>query len=88
MNIRQQISLFFYAVLYGAFFTLSDRWKPFTFEVGGAGARRYWLSIGFLLGLPAIYFSHVFLVLGRTPLSGEEIGCTQLLTLASLVTPI
>ncbi len=56
----QQIFLVFYGILYGAFFTLSDRWKPFAFENMREGRNRLVLSVVFLGLLPVVYFAWAF----------------------------
>jgi hypothetical protein len=47
----------FYAVLYGALFTISDRWRPFFVEHGSAQGILRWLWAAFCYGaLPIGYF--------------------------------
>lgn len=86
----QQIFLFFYAIVYGAFFTLSDRWKPFTFEQGRQGLARFCLSITFLAAMPVLYFSYVFLTLGgwNDPFSRNLTSFLHLVGIFVLVAPI
>lgn len=52
-----QIFTLFYAVLYGAIFTLSDRWRPFyRYSKEPNGFKRLLLSLVFLGLLPVLYF--------------------------------
>jgi len=90
MSTVQQIFLFFYAIIYGALFTLSDRWKPFTFERGREGRARFLLSLMFFGVLPVLYFSYVFLLLGseRQPLSVDLPSILRVASAFALVVPI
>ncbi len=90
MTIAQQIFLLFYAILYGALFTLSDRWKPFIFESGKEGNARYLLSVILFGILPILYFYIAFSILARTQtaITGSWQGFLRFLLLFFLVTPI
>lgn len=89
MSTAQQIFLFFYAIVYGAFFTLSDRWKPFTLERGRPGFIRFCVSMTLLGLLPIAYFSYVFLVLGDHNVAYSRDFCNflRLLAVFALVAP-
>ncbi len=90
MSTAQQLFLFFYAIVYGAFFTLSDRWKPFTFEKGPQGFARFCLSMTLLAAMPVVYFSYVFLTLGgwHAVFLRDSISFLRLFVIFVLVTPI
>jgi len=61
MSISSQIFLLFYAVLYGAIFTISERWRPFNVANNpDKGWCRLVLSLIFLAGLPVVYFLLTF----------------------------
>jgi hypothetical protein len=61
----QAIFTVFYAILYGAIFTISDKWRPFTYAgyKNHKGRKRICLSTLMLLLLPIIYFIVCFLAL-------------------------
>src|SRR5437016_2308255 len=86
----QQIFLFFYAIVYGAFFTLSDRRKPFTFEKGPQGLARFSLSLTLLATMPVVYFSYVFLALSRQEavFSQDWVTFLRLVGIFMMVAPI
>ena len=90
MSVGQQIFLFFYAIVYGAFITLSDRWKPFAMEKGAKGFARFCLSMTFLAVLPFLYFSCAFLSLAgiTRQLVLDVSSVIELMTVCALVAPI
>jgi hypothetical protein len=56
MSIPSQIFLLFYAVLFGAIFTISDRWRPFALpHKSREGWQRFLLSTVFFGVLPVGY---------------------------------
>jgi hypothetical protein len=62
MSIASQVFLLFYAVIYGALFTISDRWRPFSMRHGSRqGAWRSVLSVIFFGVFPGLYFIWAFL---------------------------
>jgi hypothetical protein len=72
MSTISQVFLLFYAVLYGAIFTISDRWRPFLMprKCKQAG-RRFALSTALLGILPVGYFLLAFPVLESTDASSR-----------------
>ena len=62
MNTAQTIFSVFYAVLYGAIFTISDRWRPFTYAGPNnpEGCKRFLLSLVLLVLFPVFYFILIF----------------------------
>jgi hypothetical protein len=64
--VLSQIFTLFYAVLYGAIFTLSDRWRPFysSFEYEPQ-IRRHILSFFFFALFPVFYFISTLLELNK-----------------------
>ena len=86
MNPSQTIFLLFYAVLYGAIFTISDKWKPFTYAGSDnpEGRKRVLSSVFFLVLLPVFYF-----ILCVNSLSYIcERGSLKFLTPICLVSPL
>lgn len=68
MSIAAQIFALFYAVLYGALFTISDRWRPFFVRHRSKqGSYRLALSVLFFGFFPAAYFVIAFQVWMRVP---------------------
>lgn len=64
MSVPSQIFLLFYAVLFGAIFTISDRWRPFALpHRSKEGWRRFLLSVVFVGVLPIGYFLLAFPIL-------------------------
>lgn len=60
MTIPSQVFLLFYAVLYGALFTITDKWRPLMGVFGPKGRNRLVLSV-ILYGLaPVLYFLRAF----------------------------
>lgn len=57
LTVGAQIFALFYAVLYGALFTISDRWRPFFVRHGSKqGKKRLLLALVFFGAFPAGYF--------------------------------
>ena len=57
MPIGAQVFALFYAVLYGALFTISDKWRPFFVRRGSRqGRKRLGLAVLFFGLLPVAYF--------------------------------
>lgn len=86
MNASQTIFSLFYAILYGAIFTISDRWRPFTFAGSNNPEGRKRVNSGILmLGLfPVAYFILCFFSLSHVC----RIGFFELLMTIYLVSPL
>ncbi len=77
MSIAAQMFALFYAVLYGALFTISDRWRPFFVRHGSKeGRNRLALAVLFFGLFPAAYFVTALRVWLRVP--GSEIPALAL----------
>ena len=64
MSIASQVFLVFYAIIYGAVFAVSDRWRPFFVRrYEWQGVRRAVLSLFFFGFFPVLYFLVVFQLL-------------------------
>lgn len=71
MNSAQTIFSLFYAILFGAIFTISDRWRPFTCSgETREGRKRVNLSILLLGVFPVLYFLFTFSSLSSITLKG------------------
>ena len=85
LNASQTIFSLFYAILYGAIFTISDRWRPFTMAgLSCAGWRRVFLSFGLLVVVPIAYFIVSLFSLSQV----KEMGPWKLLEIILLVSPL
>jgi hypothetical protein len=86
MNTLQTIFSLFYAVLYGAIFTISDRWRPFTFAGPNnpEGRKRVISSLMLLVLFPVFYFILCFFSLSYTC----KVGFLKLLMTIYLVSPL
>ena len=80
MSTTGQIFTLFFAVIYGALFTISDRWRPFFMShKSQEGIRRIFLSLIFFGVIPVIYFVFTFFVLAKTVSDG---------TFSSILSPL
>lgn len=71
LDIAQQVFIIFYAVLYGAIFTISDRWRPFFASPNSSKSiSRLKLSFVLLGVLPIIYFLFMFTQLSHFDKTG------------------
>lgn len=86
MNSSQTIFSLFYAVLYGAIFTISDRWRPFTFAGSNnpEGHKRVNASLLLLGVFPVSYFILCFFSLSNIC----KMGFFKLLMAIYLVSPL
>ena len=86
MTNAQTVFTVFYAILYGAIFTVSDKWKPFSYAGSNnrKGLKRCICSLIMLVLIPVIYFIHCFAALANTESAYSILLVSPLYALYSL----